>query len=78
MATTKFIDKYPNEQLDIVIASGSISSEFDEYGTLRLNYDEENIQTSAITIPLISDIYDNSAVEESYDLAFTEIELDLT
>ncbi len=67
-----FLEKFPNEELDEITKSGSISSEFDEFGTLRLDYDESTLVKSTITLPLLSDIYDDDAVEERFDVSFSE------
>jgi hypothetical protein len=77
MALPDFLQNYSNEELEQVVSSGSIASTFDEYGVLRLDYDESKINNSTISIPLISDVYDTDAVEERFDAAFTEFEINI-
>jgi len=75
MSLPKFLQKFSNEELDVVTKSGSIVSDYDEFGVLRLDFNESTLQKSAITIPIVADVYDDAAVEERFDVSFSEIEI---
>lgn len=75
MAVPTFLDKFTNEEITNLVATGSVVSEYDEFGVLRLDFDESELVKSTISLPLVSDVYNDDAVEEQFETAFSEFEI---
>lgn len=72
MPLPKFLDKFPNEDVNNLIKTGNISSSFDDFSVLAIDKDEAEIDSSVITFPMTVDDYDNTLVAENFTVEFEE------
>lgn len=68
-----YLTKYPSEQISAFIISGSISSDIDSAGNVRLSTNETDIFKSCITFEIKYPNFDKSQILKYFDINFKEL-----
>jgi hypothetical protein len=74
MIVDKNLTKFSNEDVEEMLFSGSISSNFDDSENLLIKNNSINLNDVAITLPSITVFLDPVKIEELYDVDFKEFE----
>jgi hypothetical protein len=67
------LTSYNQGDVQSLYQSGSIAPNIDSYGNLAIEDVAGELFLSAITIPLINEVYSATKVETKYDVAFSEL-----
>ena len=73
MNSNPYLTSYNQSDIQALYQSGSISPDIDQYGNLLVEDSTGSLFLSAITIPLVNEVYNATKVETKYDVAFSEL-----
>jgi hypothetical protein len=73
MSKNPYLESYPQEEVELVIWSGSVASRFDSNANLILDKVSTSLFSSSISIPIQNTPTDPIKVESKYNIQFTEL-----
>lgn len=72
MIIPNYLKKFSNEKVDNLIKVGSLNPTFDDFGNILLSTKFEEPSASLITVNVENIEYEQSKIQELFDLEFTE------
>jgi hypothetical protein len=73
MKSNPYLERYSQEEVASLFATGSISPNIDEHANLVVEHSDTSLYSSSITIPLKNVPTNPTKVETKYDVTFTEL-----
>lgn len=73
MTPNSYLSKYPNDEVDELVRSGSLPLRVDSGYNLLLDKADTSMYSSSFTLPMIRTSFDAMKVRTKYDTIFTEL-----